>query len=225
MKRFYFAVTNNCTHSCIYCSCYSRPGKKTYMDFDVFKKYVDSTDENIEVQFEGGEPLIHPRFYDMVQYAINTMRCDKVIITTNSSEIPFNREESWLEFITINSNTQFILKPSINYDLFIHQDKLFLKMSNILELSKNIPNLTVLFNVRLDKTENDEIIKYMLDELKLTPHSNIFYYQRYGYAKDVEKFDLPFIISNPVDFYLISPDGINFGTDLIARSEHMKNLK
>jgi hypothetical protein len=98
-------------------------------------------------------------------------------------------------------------------------------MSNILDLSKNIPNLTVLFNVRLDKTEDDEMIKDTLDELGLTAHSNIFYYQRYGYAKDVEKFDLPFIIPNPVDFYLISPDGTNFGTDLIARSEHMKDLK
>ena len=152
------------------------------------------------------------------------MRCDKVIITTNSSEIPFNKEESWLEFITHNSNTQFILKPSINYDLYEHQEYLFPKMSNILELSKNIPNLTILFNVRLDKTENDELIKDILDSLKLTEHSNIFYYQRYGYAKNVEKFDLPFIIPNPVDFYLISPDGVNFGTDLIARSEHMKNL-
>lgn len=224
MKRFYFALTNDCTRSCMYCSCFSRPGKKTYMDFDVYKKYIDSTDETIEVQFEGGEPLIHPRFYDMVQYAVNTGRCDKVIITTNSSEIPYNREESWMEFISINTNIQFILKPSINYDLYSHDNCLFLKMSNILKISKDIPNLTVLFNVRLDKTENDDYIKDVLNGLGLTEHSNIFYYQRYGYAKNVEKFDLPFIISNPVDFYLISPDGIDFGTDLIARSEHMKNL-
>jgi molybdenum cofactor biosynthesis enzyme MoaA len=225
MKRFYFALTNDCTHSCAYCSCFSRPGKKTYMDFDVYTQYVDSTDENIEVQFEGGEPLIHPRFYDMVDYAINTNRCDKVIITTNSSEIPYTKEKKWMKFIINNPNTQFILKPSINYDLWTHQDNLFPKMSNILEISKNISNLTVLFNVRLDKTENDESIKKILGALKLTEHSNIFFYQRYGFAKDVEKFDLPFIIPNPVDFYLISPDGMNFGTDLIARSEHMKDLK
>jgi hypothetical protein len=129
-----------------------------------------------------------------------------------------------MKFIINSPNTQFILKPSVNYDLYEHQDCLFPKMSNILELSKDVSNLTVLFNVRLDKTENDDAIKYILDALKLTEHSNIFYYQRYGYAKDVEKFDLPFIIQNPVDFYLISPDGVNFGTDLIARSEHMKNL-
>lgn len=195
------------------------------MDFNVYTEYVDSTDENIEVQFEGGEPLIHPRFYDMVKYAINTNRCDRVILTTNSSEIPYGREKEWMKFITDNPNTQFILKPSINYDLYSHQDRLFPKMSNILEISKDIPNLTVLFNVRLDKTENDMMIKDTLDTLGLTPHSNIFYYQRYGFAKDVEKFDLPFIIPNPVDFYLISPDGVNFGTDLIARSEHMRNLK
>lgn len=224
MKRFYFALTNDCTHSCAYCSCFSRPGKKTYMDFNVYTEYVDSTHENIEVQFEGGEPLIHPRFYDMVDYAIGTDRCDKVILTTNSSEIPFGGEEKWMKFIIDNPNTQFVLKPSINYDLYKNQNNLFPKMSNILILSKNIPNLTILFNVRLDKTENDEFIKNTLDSLGLTEHSNIFYYQRYGFAKDVEKFDLPFIISNPVDFYLISPDGTNFGTDLIARSEHMKNL-
>ena len=97
-------------------------------------------------------------------------------------------------------------------------------MANMFLISLNIPNLTITFNVRLDKTKNDDIIKNKLDIYWLTKYSNIFYYRRYGFAKHNIYFDPPFIIENPVDFYLISPDGKNFNKDMIERSEHMKDL-
>lgn len=224
MKKYYFALTNNCNHSCEYCSCYSRPGKKTYLDFKTFASYINSTDERIEVQFEGGEPLIHPDFYKMMNYCIATNRCDKIIITTNSESILYEEELDWLCFMIDNPYTRFILKPSINYHLYKNEENLFDKMVNILHYSLFIPNLEVLFNVRLDKSDNDKIIMDEIEESGFKEYCNIFYFQRYGYASGVEKFELPFIIDNPVDFYLISPDGKNFGTDLIARSEHMKTL-
>ena len=80
-------------------------------------------------------------------------------------------------------------------------------------------------NVRLRKNDTDD--QYIIDLLEkhhLKDISSIYFYQRYGYAEDETDYDLPFIIENPVDFHLYSPDGKNFGTDLIARSEHMKKL-
>lgn len=224
MKRYYFALTNDCNHSCEYCSCYSRPGKETYLSLSTYKTYIDSSEDRIEVQFEGGEPLLHEQFYEMIDYAINTNRCDRIIITTNSKNIPYTKENEWLDFIR-SSSVDFILKPSINFHLYKNQDNLFEKLSNIYVYSKTISNLDVTFNVRLDKSKNDEVILNNIDKYGLKDKSNIFYFQRYGYAKDNEKFELPFIIENPVEFYLISPDGKNFDKDLIARSEHMRSLK
>ena len=224
MIRYYLAITNDCNHNCEYCSCYSRPGKNTYMSLDIFTSYIDSTSEIIEVQFEGGEPLMHPDFYKMIDYCIKTNRCDKIIITTNSKLIPYRKEKEWLKFIIDNSTMNFVLKPSINDHLYRNQDNLFEKLSNILDYSKDIPNLTILFNVRMDKTINDRVIMDNIEFNGLKDYSNIFYFQRYGRAKNVDKFEPPFIIENPVEFYLISPDGENFGTDMIKRSEYMKNL-
>ena len=223
MIRYYFALTNNCNHSCEYCSCYSRPGKKSYLDFDVFKKYINSSNNFFEVQLEGGEPLLHPNFYEFIDYSINTKRCNKIIITTNSKIIPFKEENQWLNFIR-ESKIKFILKPSINNHLFKTQENLFEKLSNLLFYSKKISNLEVLFNVRLDHSENDDVLIKNIEKFGLKDHCNIFHFQRYGYAKNIDKFELPFIIDNPVEFYLISPDGKNFEKDLIQRSEHMSKL-
>lgn len=54
--------------------------------------------------------------------------------------------------------------------------------------------------------------------------SNIFFIQRYGKYEGKEEYDLPFIVANPMDFYLYSPDGQNFGQELVRRSKHMEEL-
>jgi radical SAM protein with 4Fe4S-binding SPASM domain len=41
-----------------------------FMDFDVFRKLIDQFPQLSELHLQGmGEPLMHPRFFDMVQYA------------------------------------------------------------------------------------------------------------------------------------------------------------
>jgi len=47
------------------------PGQpRAYMDFDTFCRLVDQFPGMTELQLQGlGEPLLHPRFFDMVHYA------------------------------------------------------------------------------------------------------------------------------------------------------------
>lgn len=63
------------------------------------------------------------------------------------------------------------------------------------------------------------------EEMGLYELCNYFEYQRYGKVKDEDDLALPYIVSNPVKFYLIAPDGKNFGTDLIERANYMENMK
>ena len=221
-KRFYFALTNCCNRTCKYCSCYSRPGKNTFLPFEKIKEYIDSVGDNcdFEIQLEGGEPLLHPDFYNIIEYAVNTGKCDAVILTSNF--VLVNDVEEFFDKINVKNLNRFLIKPSINFELY--EDGFFEKMKTIRDLIKSYPKFDLKFNVRLDKTENDDFILENLERFHLVEDSNIFYYQRYGYAKNNESFDLPFIISNPVDFHLISPDGIDFGMDLISRSNHMEKL-
>ncbi len=240
MERYYFALTNQCNKSCEFCCCYSDPSRRTYLSFEKFKEILPK-DERFEIQLEGGEPLLHPQLEDMIFFAQRTGRCDKVTIGTNAVLLPYDysngrlEKEKSIERIKnyfLKFGTPFVLKPSINHHL-IEKDKLHLDKAEIIrdsfEQLKKVGDYSLTFNVRRRKkpyAEDDD--QWLVDEINkrgLSELSNIFFIQRYGLAKDREELELPFIIPNPVDFYLISPDGKNWGKDLIARSEGMKDLK
>lgn len=251
MKRYYFAITNACNRSCELCSCYSTIGKSTYLSFARYKEIITKKD-TFEVQLEGGEPLLHPNLEEMINYAQDTGRCERLILGTNGVLLPYqynndgqlNKQETIKAIVDYFSKfkPQFMLKPSINHH-FIAKDKLLLDKSETIrdafnELS-NTGKYEVVFNVRRRKKaingadknkmtvcEDDD--QWLVDELKkrdLDIKSNIFFYQRYGFASGNIELEPPFIIANPVDFYLVSPDGKIWGTDLVARSEGMKNLR
>ncbi|MDP2908699.1 MAG: hypothetical protein Q8N77_02740 [Nanoarchaeota archaeon] len=239
-KRYYFAITNKCNRSCELCSCYSEPKRNTFLSLEKFKKILPE-EGNFEIQLEGGEPLLHPNLEDMIFYAQETGRCSKVTLGTNAVLLPYAYSDSGLDYDKSVENIKnyfskfkpsFVIKPSINFYL-IEKDKLHLDKCGAIwgafKDLKSIGDYSLVFNVRIRKkplSEDDD--QWLVDELeriKLKEISNIFFYQRYGYAKDREELEEPFIIPNPVDFYLISPDGKNWGKDLIARSEGMKDLE
>lgn len=57
-------------------------GPPAFMTFDAFRKLVDGFPEMEELQLQGlGEPLMHPRFFDMVRYAARR----GVRVSTNSN--------------------------------------------------------------------------------------------------------------------------------------------
>ena len=241
MERiYYFAVTNACNRSCGPCCCFSRPGRQTYLDFEVYKDILPKKG-NFEVQLEGGEPLLHPKLDDMIFYAQETKRCNKVILGTNGVLLPYqyldgqldnqNSVKAIFQFF-IKYESPFLLKPSINNYLIEadpgHLDKAELIRDPLAKL-KGEGRYDLRFNVRRNKrpqAEDDD--QWLVDEVKrrgLDEVSNIFFFQKYGFASEWEELELPFIIKNPVEFHLIDPNGKDWGTDLIARSEGMRDME
>ena len=46
-------------------------GPPAFMDFDVFTRLIDQFPDLEELQLQGlGEPMMHPRFFDMVAHAV-----------------------------------------------------------------------------------------------------------------------------------------------------------
>ncbi|WP_157153316.1 radical SAM protein [Brachyspira murdochii] len=70
MKIIQIDVTNACIHRCSNCTRFCGHHKKDfYMDFETFKKAVDSLDEyNGCVGMIGGEPTLHPEFEKFADY-------------------------------------------------------------------------------------------------------------------------------------------------------------
>lgn len=240
MKRYYLAVTNKCNRECPLCSCYSSLSKKTFLSIEVFQNILPKDDE-FEVQFEGGEPLLHPELMEMVEIARNMGRCLIIRLCTNGVLLPYKYIDSGEldQKETVKSLAEYFLsfgeplqlKMSINSHL-IERDKRHLEKAELVrdafEELKKVGEYSLIFNIRRNKkplSQDDDA--WLVEELQrrgLDKLSNIFFYQRYGKASSMEELDLPFIVSNPVEFYLINPDGSNHGTDLIERAEAMGKL-
>lgn len=238
IERYYFALTNFCNRSCELCSCHSDPTKTTNLDFERFKDNLKA--DYYEAQLEGGEPTIHPDFDRMVDYLIKDSRCQRIILCTNAATIPIAKrngvvhEEESLEkikqwFDKFNGKP-FVLKPSINSHLISHSAVHWEKMALIKKaFESGLVDGQLVFNVRrIPKPMTSDGEAWIIDKLKelgLYQYCNDFEYQRYGKGKLEEDLQLPYIIPNPVKFFLIAPDGKNFGTDLVARADYMENLK
>ncbi len=243
MIRYYFALTNFCNRSCELCSCHSNPSKTTNLSMNQFIEIIQQNpNQEYEAQLEGGEPTIHPNFQEMVQYIINDPLCKKVILCTNAVTMPIVlkngevlEEESihqMMYWLSQFKNKIFILKPSINSHLIKHS-KLHLKKMKIIQKAFEKINFLkgsqLIYNVRripkpLTKDGEDWIIQD-LKNLEIYHLCNDFEYQRYGLAKNETDLKLPYIVENPITFFLIAPDGKNFGMDLIARADYMETMK
>lgn len=59
------------------------PGQpRTFMDFDLFTRLLDQFPQAEELQLQGlGEPLLHPRFFDMVRHAAER----GILVSTNTN--------------------------------------------------------------------------------------------------------------------------------------------
>nr|WP_280673468.1 hypothetical protein [Dysgonomonas sp. PH5-37] len=191
------------------------------MSFDVFRSIVDEH-KKFEVQFEGGEPTIHPEFIRMVSYCLNHQECGRVVIQSNGIE------RALLERCLIEKDfyTKLVFKISFNEYLYklgvpksvdykIKNSHLF----NLLLLKQNIqfvPNVKLIINARTTENDNNDV-KKLLGNNGLIDNAVVYKIQKYGRSKEGVK---PFIKQNIEDWKIFASDGKCFEQDLISRSEY-----
>ncbi len=220
--RIYAALTDHCNRECPWCSACSSPRGKTWMKIeDLFAALPDSGP--FEVQLEGGEPTIHPKFSEYVQLAVDHPRCEKLIVVTNGTAIPRKvaRMDRWLERL----GEVLTIKLSINHYLFDH-DKGLINLGR--QLKDRIAALggqrRLVLNVRLRKgiEDDDRRVLQAVEDAGLLPEANVFFLQRYGFASDEESWELPFAVDQ--NFTLLNADGRAYGTDILTRSEAQRKM-
>ncbi|MBU0957479.1 MAG: radical SAM protein [Nanoarchaeota archaeon] len=88
-----FEVTNNCNLSCKMCPVNNgMKRKKGFMKYELFKKIVDENPKmEFALMFNWGEPLLHPKIYDMLDYAnkkgIRTFLTTNAVLLTNDKKM------------------------------------------------------------------------------------------------------------------------------------------
>src|SRR3979411_1527257 len=66
--RLYVATSNHCNRSCPWCCTYSSPRGGTFLALEASRAALDAIGTGpFEVQLEGGEPTIHPLFFELAR--------------------------------------------------------------------------------------------------------------------------------------------------------------
>jgi len=220
--RVYVALTNSCNRACPWCSTCSSPRGSTWLSLADYRANLPATGP-FEVQLEGGEPTIHPQFWDFVSAAREHPRCTHLIVCTNGVVLPRQADKlrAWIDRL----GTPLTLKLSLNHHLLDHDRGLVQLGCELRDTMRGLGGERLLvLNVRLRRgyDDDDRRVRLAVEQAGLLPVANIFYLQRYGFAAEEMAWEEPAPVSDR--FTLVNPDGRLFGPDLIARSEAMRRL-
>jgi MoaA/NifB/PqqE/SkfB family radical SAM enzyme len=220
--RVYVAVTNRCNRRCPWCSTCSSPERRTFLDVDAYRASFPAQGR-FQVQLEGGEPTLHPRFQDLVRIARAEPRCERVVVCTNGVLVPRSPQalRDWIEAL----GSPLTIKVSVNHHLLAHDPGLIAQCLAIRDILARLGGDRLLVvNVRLRRgTEDDDRpVREAVEAAGLGPYANVFFLQAYGLAATEAGWDPPRPVSDR--FTLVNPDGRVLGPDLIARSEAMRQL-
>jgi MoaA/NifB/PqqE/SkfB family radical SAM enzyme len=226
--RLYINITNRCNVKCPFCCMYSSPDKSTDMSFDTFKTIIDDCDGKFELQLEGGEPTLHLSLFAFIEYALQTGRCNRIIILTNGNKV---HELAYdLNRIANRTTTLIELKVSVNYflaeeyiDNFNSYRSYFFDLNKLVFATKYLPWLKVRFNVRLRNKGDNQLLDLASKYLGLD-RCNVFHLQAYGRLKGSPDYKGITICQNIQNWKIYASTGKCFNQDLEARSEFEKEV-
>ncbi len=153
-------VTNRCNLSCSMCFNPTLKRTKGFMDMELYRKIVDEVSKHQEVFFQplgSGEPLLHPKFPEMLEYA-KSKKLDKVGTTTNAMLLTPEMTDRIIHnldviFISLDSNNKKVLekvRKGSDYDKIVSNLDYFLKKKK--KLGKPY---TILNFVLMEETKNE----------------------------------------------------------------------
>lgn len=217
--RVYATLTNHCNRACPWCSTCSSPRGSTFLTLEALLAALPA-DGPFEVQLEGGEPTVHPGWLEMLHACRAIPRCARIVLCTNGAVVP--RDPARLRRWLARLGSPITLKLSVNHHLLDHDPGLLALAAELAALV-HPPDLLVLNVRRRPGVDGDDApVVRAVTEAGLLPHANVFFLQRYGFARDEASWEPPFLVGH--DFRFVMPDGAVLGPDLVARSEAMRVL-
>ncbi len=216
--RLYLALTTSCNRACPWCSTSSSPRGRTHLSTEHFDALLPDAGP-FELQFEGGEPLVHPEFWALWQRGRAHPRCATQVLCTNGVSVP--RSSARLaDFVTrIGAPTR--LKLSWNHHLRDQDPGLLDLATALAALARERQGFDFVLNVRVRPGRDDDV-RDAVAGAGLAEVANVFFLERYGLASGEQDWEPPRAVWG--DFTLANPDGRAWGTDLVARAAAMAEL-
>ncbi len=184
--------TNYCTGNCFYCPReYIHAGKSGYMDFSLFEQIIAwARDKGVKVISFAlfGEPLLHPRFLDMIELAHRSGL--KMRLSTNAIILKRELADKILTYPFEAIETSMDGFTPQEYLAGKQVDKFDQAKANILYLLKRAREVKhqAVFNVHFVDVGNVSFlnkiryIRFWQKQLKGLKHETSFYYQPHNWA-------------------------------------------
>lgn len=168
---YYFNIDYFCNNKCEFCFSSSTGTTKEILPFENFVSTIKTLnpDENDLIVLNGGEPTLHPRFYDILSFLLTQYNSSVAVYSNgtilDASKIP---ESSKIRFIIpIHGNK--ILHDSITKT----QDSFDKTLKNIYSLQEKTINFNIKFIVSQKMIESNFNIQVFLENEKLFPDTII----------------------------------------------------
>ena len=151
-KKFIdFIITQKCTYKCPYCSqSKAQACKHNEADFETinsFYKFLDNLDKEYEITITGGEAILHPNFFEIIEQV--KKRGFKINLITNLSF----KTETYLKIFEL-------LKDSLNYfDISFH-------LNQIQDFNKTLEKTEIFLNNKPKNTKTTFFIPLYLTDKK-----------------------------------------------------------
>jgi len=155
-------ITDRCNLTCPTCYAGSSPSHGRHRTLEEVKKMLDTIVENERepdvVQISGGEPTLHPQFFEILDYA-KSLPIKHVMVNTNGIEIAKNKEfvkrlatyapgfEIYLQFDSLKREVLETMRGanlvSIRQQALDHLNELNLSTTLVVTVQKNLNDDTL----------------------------------------------------------------------------------
>lgn len=170
MERIcYFNITYSCNNACVYCFSFSTGMERRNISIEDFKLILETFNptKKDKVIINGGEPTIHPSFYDMLAF-INQNYSTNIVVYSNGVNIDVEKIEGF-------QRIQFVIPIhgySTTHDTITRHIGSFEKtVKNLQKLQEKNIKYSIKFIANKDLIDSEFNVFSFLKDYRLKPFS------------------------------------------------------